>query len=214
MIIKTAVSGVIAAASLFCGTAGIAHADGGLAPHERITSAPNGMTVTVGQSDSAARPVPPMNGWPTSREVYLDNTFYGRVEGGTGKIRYGYFAGCAVDLDVKFDVEAKVGVDADASVGATASLTEVTPTASVAITPEISGSVGVDLSIKPGAIKDIKLGEKQLSGPDTGYALNRDYRLTVDGCAGPLTIKAYTIIEATSPGADATDEIMGDPIVL
>ncbi|MVU78841.1 hypothetical protein GPX89_16505 [Nocardia sp. ET3-3] len=214
LIAKTAVSGVIATASLLSGSLGIAHADGGIAPHERTTTAPNGMSITVGASDQAVRSVAPMNGWPTSREAYLDDTFYGKVEGGTGKIKYGFFAGCAVDLDVKFNVDGKVGIDANVTLGAEASLTEVTPTASVSIEPEIGGSVGFDLSITPGKIKQIDLGEKQLTGSNTVYAVFRDWRLTADNCAGPLTVKPYVIIEASSPEADATDEIMGDAISL
>ncbi|WP_458686024.1 MspA family porin [Nocardia tengchongensis] len=213
MIIKTAFAGALTTIGLIAG-APMAHAEGGFAPHERTTVAPNGMAITVGSRDAAARPVAPQNGMPTSREVYLDNTSYGSVAGGSAKIRTGYFVACAVDLDVKFTIGAKVGVDADVSVGASGSFTELTPTASVAITPEISGSIGFNLTIAPGAMKEIKLGEKQLPGADTGYIVNHDYHLAVDGCGGPLTIKSYTVIEATSPAADAADWIMGDPITL
>ncbi|WP_162958336.1 MspA family porin [Nocardia yunnanensis] len=215
MIIKTALIGAITAASLLAGAAtGIAHADGGLAPHERTTVAPTGMSVTVGTMDAAHRVVPPLNGMPTSREVYLDNTSYGRVAGGAGRIRTGYFVACAVDLDVKFDIHAKAGVDVTLNAGVSAGLDMVTPTASVNIEPAIGGGIGIDLGITPGKIKDIPLGEKQLGPDSTGYLVNRDYQLRADGCGGPLTVQSYTIIEGTSPGADAADYIVGDPIQL
>ncbi|MET9488755.1 MspA family porin [Nocardia sp. NPDC006630] len=212
MIIKTAFAAVVTAAGLTLG-AGAGHADV-LAPHEKTTTAPNGMSITVGHTGNAARVVPPLNGMPTSREVYLDNTSYGRVQGGTGKIRTGYFVACAVDLDVKFDIAANVGITADASVGVSAGTDLVTPSANVSIAPTIGGSIGVDLSITPGKINDIKLGEKELPAGGTGYIVDHDYRLTVNGCGGPLTVQAYTIIEATSPEADAGDWVIGDPIVL
>lgn len=215
MTIKTAIAGAITAAGLLAGApfGAIAHA-GGLAPHEKTTVAPNGLTVTVGHMDNAANPVAPMNGMPTSREVYLNNTSYGRVTGGTAKIRTGYFAACAVDLDVSFDIKAKVGIDVQADLGVSAGLDMVTPTASVDIVPEIGASLGFELGIKPGKIVDIKLGEKQLPAGETGYIVSNDYQLRVDGCGGPLTVQAYTIIEGTSPGADAADWVIGDPFQL
>ncbi|MEC3913184.1 MspA family porin [Nocardia sp. CDC160] len=216
MTIKNAIAGAVTAVGLLCGApfGAIAHADGGLAPHEKTTVAPNGMSVTVGHRDNAARPVAPLNGMPTSREVYLDNTSYGSVEGGSGKIRTGYFVACAVDLDVSFDIKAKVGVDVTADLGVSAGLEMVTPTASVAIEPEIGAGISFDLGIKPGSITDIKLGEKEIPAGGTGYIVNRDYRLTVNGCGGPLTVQAYTIIEGTSPGADAADWVIGDRFSL
>ncbi|MFE5289094.1 MspA family porin [Nocardia sp. NPDC056611] len=216
MITKTAIAGAVTTVGLLCGApaAAIAHAEGGLAPHEKTTVAPNGLTATVGHRDHAAHPVAPLNRMPTSREVYLDNTSYGNVSGGTGKIRTGYFVACAVDLDVKFTIGANAGVDLRADLGVSAGLEMVTPTASVDIVPKIGASIGVTLGITPGKITDVKLGEKQLPAGDTGYIVNRDYQLRVDGCGGPLTVQAYTIIEATSPGADAADWVVGDPITL
>lgn len=212
MITKTAIAAALTAAGLVFG-AGNAHA-GALAPHEKTTVAPNGMTITVGHQDNAARPVAPLNGMPTSREVYLDNTSYGRVDGGTGKIRTGYFFACAVDLDVKFSVEGSVGADASVSIGVSADTLGVTPHADADITPTIGGGIGFDMTIAPGTITDVKLGEKQIPADGTGYIVNRDYKLTVKGCGGPLTVQAYTIIEATSPEVDAADWVMGDAVVL
>ncbi|WP_040804739.1 MspA family porin [Nocardia concava] len=215
MTIKNAIAGAITAAGLFAGApfGAIAHA-GELAPHEKTTVAPNGLSVTVGHMNNAAHPVAPLNGMPTSREVYLNNTSYGKVDGGTGKIRTGYFVACAVDLDVKFTISAKAGVDLTADLGISAGLEMVTPTASVDIEPEIGASIGFNLGITPGKITDVKLGEKQLPAGDTGYIVNNDYQLRVDGCGGPLTVQAYTIIEGTSPGADAADWVIGDPFQL
>ncbi|MFJ4658248.1 MspA family porin [Nocardia sp. NPDC088792] len=221
MLVKTAIAGVIASAvtvaRLITGPAGVAHADT-LPSHEKTVTAPNGMTVTVGHRDNAVRPVAPLNGMPTNREAYLDNTSYGRVEGGIGKLRTGFFIACAVDLDVSFDINATAGIGADVSGGVTADLTGVTPSASVAITPTIGANIGVDLSIRPGKIVDVELPpelrEKELPANDTGYIIDRDYRLTVQNCGGPLTVQAYTVIEASSPEANVAEYVLGDPEVL
>ncbi|MFB8002277.1 MspA family porin [Nocardia sp. NPDC056000] len=216
MIIKTAIAGALTALSLIAQT-GEAQA-GALAPHEKTVTAPNGMSVTVGHTDNAIRPVPPLNGMPTSREAYLDNTSYGTVTGGTGNLHTGWFIACAVDLDVKFDIKASAGIDVNASVGASASLTEVTPTASVSISPELGASIGANLSITPGKIIDLTLPpaltDKDLPASGTGYIINRDYRLTVQNCGGPLTVQAYTVIQATSPEASVTEYVLGDPMSL
>ncbi|WP_194852880.1 MspA family porin [Nocardia sp. SYP-A9097] len=212
MITKTVIAGMLTAVGLVLGS-GDAQA-AALAPHEKTTVAPNGMSITVGHQDNAVNPVAPMNFMRTSRQVYVDNTSYGRVDGGTGKIRTGVFVACAVDLDVKFTVSASAGVDLDASAGIGIGTTGVTPSASVDISPKIGGSVGFTLAITPGKIADIKLGEKQIPPGGTGYIVTRDYRITADGCGGPLTVQAYTIIEATSSEVDAADWVMGDPVVM
>ncbi|MFE6862684.1 MspA family porin [Nocardia sp. NPDC057668] len=187
---------------------------GPMAPHEKVLEAPGGMITTVGSMNTAFRPVAPMNGMPTDREVYLDNTAYGRIDGGTGKLSTGFFVGCAVDLDVTFDINGNVGINVGASAGVDVDLFGVTPTAGVTITPSIGAGIGFDLGITAGKIQKIDTGTKELSGPDTGYIVNRDYRLAVTGCGGQLTIKPFVIIEATSTATDAADWVIGDPIIL
>ncbi|MBF6133708.1 MspA family porin [Nocardia otitidiscaviarum] len=211
VLIATVVATGVTVAGPFAATAGA----GGLAPHEKTTAVPDGMSVTVGHTDSWFHPVAPLNGMPTNREVYLTNTSYGRVEGGTGTIHTGWLVGCAVDLDVTFDIDASVGVDADLGIGISANpLTGVTPHASAGITPRIGGGMGLHLSITPGEIVTVERGSKDLPPGSTGYVVDRDYRLTVQNCGGPLTVQSYTIVEATSPEADAADWVTGDPIVL
>ncbi|WP_067543979.1 MspA family porin [Nocardia crassostreae] len=215
MISKTALAAAVTAAGLIAGAPFAATADAwALAPHEKTLDAPNGMVVTVGHTNNAARPVAPLNGMPTSREVYLDNTSYGTVTGGTGTIRTGYFVACAVDLDVTFSIDADIGIDIGANIGVGVDITGVTPMASADISPRFGAGIGFDLAITPGKITDIALAEKELPPGGSGYIVNRDYRLTVEGCGGPLTVQAYTIIEATSPETDAADWVIGDPVVL
>ncbi|MEV6771406.1 MspA family porin [Nocardia sp. NPDC051030] len=219
MTIKTAFAAALTATGLLfgAGTGTLAHADA-LAPHEKTVTAPNGMTVTVGHLDNAVRPVSSMNFMPTTRQAYLDNTSYGRVVGGNGKLHSGFFVACAVDLDVKFTITATAGIDVDLSAGVSAGMTGVTPSASASISPEIGGHIGVNLSLAPGKIVDVKLptelSDKELPAGNTGYLIDRDYHLYVENCAGPLTVQAYTVIEASSPEANVAEYVMGDPYTL
>ncbi|MQY19001.1 MspA family porin [Nocardia macrotermitis] len=193
-------------------TAPFAAADTG-APHEKTISA-EGFTFTVGHKDNAVHPVAPMNGMPTSREVYLDNTSYGRFDGpGTGKIRTGYFVACAVDLDVSFSVNAGAGLDAGATAGVDVG-DVVTPSAGVSIGPSVNAGIDTALTITPGTITDVRVAEKTLTPGRTGYIVSRDFQVRVNDCGGPLTVQAYTVIEASSPQVDGGDWVMGDPVVM
>ncbi|WP_084506474.1 MspA family porin [Nocardia violaceofusca] len=56
--------------------------------------------------DYAAHPVTALNGMPTNREVFLDNTSYARIPSGTGTLKAGCFVACAVDIDLGFSADA------------------------------------------------------------------------------------------------------------
>lgn len=216
MLVKTIAAGVIAAGLIAGIPAGTAHADA--LPHEKTITAPNGMTITAGLRDTAIRPIPPLNGMPTNRQAYLDNTAYGRVGGGTGKLHTGYFIACAVDLNVTFDINPTASITGSLSAGVTADLAGVTPSASVAITPAIGATIGVDLSIQPGKIVEVvlppELRDKELPANDTGYLVDHDYLLTVQNCGGPLTVQAYSVVEGSSPEINEAQYVLGDPVVL
>lgn len=216
MMIKTAIAAALTSTGLLFGvTGGIAPAAAGeLAPHEKTVIAPNGMTAVVGHRDNSAWSVTPINWMPTSRELYLNNTAYGSVQGGTGKIKTGFFVGCAIDLDVKFTMNASIGGSASATLGASLGSSGLTPSATLSIGPTVTGGMGISLTLDEGKYIEVKGGEKPLPAAGTGYIVDRDIHATIDNCAGPVTVKAYTIIEATSPEADATEWVMGDPAVL
>jgi hypothetical protein len=214
MHISSAIATAVTAVGIALTAPSAAADTGGLAPHEKTTTGPNGFSFTVGHQDNAVRPVPPMNGMPTSREVYLDDTAYGRFDGpGTGKIKTGYFVACAVDLNVSFTINAGASMEASATAGVTVGEV-VTPSVDVSVGPTLTAGVTTAVTITPGKITEIKVGEKDLAPGVTGYIVSRDRQVRVDGCGGPLTVQAYTIIEASSPEVDGGDWVMGDPVVL
>ncbi|WP_036498312.1 MspA family porin [Nocardia aobensis] len=91
------------ALALLPATAASAAGPGG---HENTYLAPNGYSFTVGHLDYAAHPVTALNGMPTNREVFLDNTSYARIPSGTGTLKAGCFVACAVDIDLGFSADA------------------------------------------------------------------------------------------------------------
>jgi hypothetical protein len=73
--------------------------------------------------------------------------------------------------------------------------------------------IGFDLSMTPGKILDVPVGETALLPGRTGHVFSRDFRIHVQDCAGPLTIQAYSIITAEGPGVIGNGAVFGDPIV-
>lgn len=184
------------------------------AGHEKTYSAPGGLEYTVGHTEHAARPVGSPNGMPTNRVVYLDNTVYGEISDGAGRLKTGYFVACAVDLSASLNVDAGIGIDAGS--GAHVGLTPagLLPGLDVSIGPSLGAGVGVDLSMAPGEVVDVPVGERELFRGSTGYVVSRDRRIQVQDCAGPLTVQAYALITVDTMDVTAEGAVFGDPFVL
>ncbi|MET8422467.1 MspA family porin [Nocardia sp. NPDC004860] len=194
-----------------------AHVSAAYAPHEKTYSTTSGFAFTVGQRDLDARPIAPLNGMPTNREVFLDSTSYGTVPAGaTGHLKTGYYVACQADIDAKLHIDPEL--DLNPTVTATAGLdTSLGPHAGVdlSVGPTVTGGVGVDISIAPGKIADVVAGEKDLPGNGgTGTLLIQDFHLMVGDCGGPLTIRPYTLISADSGPDGGSGAVYGDPITL
>lgn len=187
----------------------------GYAPHENTYSTPTGFGFTVGHTDLAANPVAPQNMVPTTREVFLDNTSYGSIDGpGTGMLRTGYLVSCAVAIDLTFGATMSTGFDTGLTLGIDGTPDALSPGVSASIGPRIGASMGLDLEISPGVIEQVEVGTKTLGGGMTGYVMSRDFHLVVEGCGGALTIRPYTRIEVDSPETTANGAVYGDVIVL
>ncbi|WP_194817456.1 MspA family porin [Nocardia sp. XZ_19_385] len=185
------------------------------AAHENSYATPTGFGFTVGHTDMAAHPVAPQNGLPTTREVFLNNTSYGRVDSpGTGTLKSGYLVSCMVGIELTFGAHAGAGIDAGVTLSVGGSPDALEPSLDAGIGPEISASVDLDLEITPGVIKRIETGTKELSGNRTGYVMSRDFHLIAEGCGGPLTIRPFTTIDVESPEATTNGAVYGDPIVF
>ncbi|MGV9612390.1 MspA family porin [Nocardia xishanensis] len=186
-----------------------------MAPHEKTVEGPNGFRFTVGHSDQAFHPVAPLNGMPTNREVFLDDTFYGRVEAdGTGTLKAGYLVACAVDLTVGIDLGAAIGFEAGFRVGGSSSDDSASSSVDAGLGPDLHVGASIDLSMTPGKVQPFEVGTKDLPPGSTGYLISRDFHVAVQDCGGPLTIRSYTIVEARSSEVSGREAVYGDPIFL
>ncbi|WP_194817455.1 MspA family porin [Nocardia sp. XZ_19_385] len=210
---KSGLSAAVITVGCILGSAGQAGAVQ-LAPHEKTYAAPGGLEFTVGHSDHVANPVGSLNGMPTNREVFLDNTFYGKVSTGIGTLKAGYYVACAVDMKVDLDIGASIGFDADLQLGVSITPEELFPGANVSVGPYLDAGMGIDLSLTPGKVVDLPVGERELLPGSTGYVFSRDRRVHVENCAGPLTIRAYAIVTVDSPEVTADGAVFGDPFVM
>ncbi|WP_216895162.1 MspA family porin [Nocardia alni] len=194
----------------------VAHADTfQIKPREQSVTMPDGWSLTVGQHDEQANRVLPLNGIGTTREVFVTNQSYGSV-GGSGStlkgvvLQSGYQLGCAVDLtSVTLGASVTLGVVPSLAVGPG-------PTG-----PLLSGTLGpmaqvaptFSVTLAPGKVVDAPLGQKALEGPKA-FITSRNAHIHIDGCAGPASIRSYTIMAAKSAEADDSVAVYGDPINL
>ncbi len=183
--------------------------------HEKTYDAPGGIAYTVGHTDIAARPIGSLNAMPTNREAVLDITGYGRVTGaGTGTIEAGYLVACAADIDVAVTLDGRLGFDAGADATVDIGLASLDPGIELGVGPAVSGGLGFELSVTPGKIAQVPVGEQTLRPDATGYVHSRDFHLVITECAGPLTIRPYTSITTHSPDLTGTGAVFADPIHL
>ena len=105
-----------------------------------------------------------------------------------------------------------VGCQIDVSDGATFGLgSSFGPNANVTISGQPGASIGVggqltpsiSSKIMPGRIAEISLGQKTLTINRASIRVRRVH-ISVDGCAGPTTVRTVVRFSASSPTADDT----------
>lgn len=192
-----------------------AHASIVRAPHEKTYTAPGGLAFTVGHMNESADPVVPVNGMPTDRDVFLNETAYARVNGPAGgTLKTGFLIGCAVNVDVTVGLLASAGLEAGLTAGINASPESVLPSLNLSATPNITLGANLNVDIAPGKIKAIEVDSKEIAPGQTAYIDIHDFDIQVPNCGGPLTIRSYTTVGVRSPQVDAGGSVSGDPIVL
>lgn len=185
-----------------------------LPPHERSYTAPDGTQFTVGHRDHQMRPAGALNQMPTNRDVFVDNTFYGRVDAGTGLLKAGYLVACAVDLTAAIDLGAHAELDADLRAGLSLGVDSLLPDLSVGAGPRLGAGLGVDVTLSPGKVVDLPVGEHPLTAGADGYLYSRDRHIRVEGCGGPLTVQPYALITVETAQVSADGAVLGDPFTM
>ncbi|MFI5784040.1 MspA family porin [Nocardia sp. NPDC051570] len=180
-----------------------------LAPHERADTTPTGTQFTVGHQDETIDQVPALNQTPTSLEMFVSNTSYGRITGtATGTLKTGYLLGCAVNLTaVSVGLFGQLGIAPGVTLGG-----GIAPV--ITIGPQISAGPELTLALKPGEITDVQGDTRPLTPDITGYLIHRNTHFMLNGCLGGAGIRSYTTITVTTPEATDGDTVYGDPTNL
>jgi hypothetical protein len=186
-----------------------------LPAHEQSITTPDGWRITAGHRDETANRVLPLNGIGTTREVFITNQAYGQI-GGAGSplqgvvLKTGYHLGCAVNI-TSLTLGAQVSAGITPGINITPSIP--TPVVGATIGPTLSLAPSFTVSLVPGQVVDLPLGEKPLAGSEA-FITNRDAHVKLDGCAGPASIRSYAIIALKSAAADDSVAVYGDPVGL
>lgn len=177
-----------------------------MAPHEKTFDSAIG-SFTVGTRDEAINRVPPLNEVGTTREAFVSETSYARLNGSAGGVlRSGYHVGCAEQVGPLM-----FGTWSQGALG-----TFVTPGAPGP--PSLNGFIDpqplITLNLLPGQVREVPLAEKELVPGKTVTSVMRDYHIVVNQCSGPVSIREYAYVYVQSAEVDDSGAIFGDPTWL
>lgn len=123
-----------------------------------------------------------------------------------GTLTLGYQIGCQVD------VSNGLTLGMGFSIGPNASLTISYPP-SFNIGAQASVSPNISTTLKPGSIATIDFGSKPLAGPRASITADQ-VEIKIDACMGPVTLRSYATARISTPAADNSVTVYGDPIWL
>lgn len=123
-----------------------------------------------------------------------------------GTVSLGYQIGCQVDVSTGLTVGMGLSVGPNASV-TISQFPGATVGGSAAVTPNVS------TTLKPGSITTVGFGTKPLAGPRASITADQ-IEVKVDACMGPVTLRSYVTARISTPTADNTVTVYGDPIWL
>lgn len=205
-------AGVLATA-LLAGVwaAGAAGADP-VADKYRDTVTDDGWTLSVSKTGESLDRYPNLAGSPVSREGFVSVKAIAEITGtGTapvtaGSLVVGYQIGCQVD------VSTGLSLGMGFSIGPNASLNISWPP-SVSLGASASVSPNVSTTLKPGSIATVDFGSKPLAGARASITAEQ-VQVKVDACLGPVTLRSFATARISTPIADNTITVYGDPIWL
>ncbi|NMO04316.1 MspA family porin [Gordonia sp. TBRC 11910] len=168
----------------------------------------DGWRVTAVKAREEVRSVPPLNQSSWTREGFMSLkgeaviSGSGRVAVDAGTVTAGYQIGCNTDVTSGLTVGVMGGPTAQMSISYPPALI-----VGAQIMPNIS------TTLKPGTIADIPFGTKKLAGPTAGLTLD-GVHVKVDGCLGPVSVRAYVTVAISTKTNDNTVNVYGKPHYL
>ncbi|WP_338837798.1 MspA family porin [Gordonia polyisoprenivorans] len=170
--------------------------------------ADDGWRVTAIKSQEQVRSVPPLNQSSWTREGFLSLKGEGVIAGTgavpvqSGTVAAGFQIGCNTDVTSG----ATIGI----SGGPSAQMNISYPPAVVigaTVTPNIA------TTLRPGTIADIPFGSKRMQTGKAGITAD-GVHVKVDGCLGPVAVRAYVTIAISTALNDNTVNVYGQPHYL
>ncbi|MEV4128572.1 MspA family porin [Nocardia sp. NPDC049707] len=72
----------------------------------------------------------------------------------------------------------------------------------------------VTLNLQAGEVAEVELAEKEMIPGKLIQIVVRDFHIKVDTCTGPVTLRQFAYVYATSPEVDDSGAVFGDPTWL
>jgi hypothetical protein len=208
----TALLCLFAAAAFGVGATATAAAEQS-ADKSRMITTDDGWQLRITKSAESLQRVPNLAATAFTREGFVslkavaDILGHGRAPVDSGAMTLGYQIGCQVDVSngVTLGLSAAVG-----------------PSVGITVIPSSVGENGgvtalaiptVSVAPKPGAITTIPFGTKALAGSHGSVSADQ-VEIKVDSCMGPVTLRSYAVVSMSTPLADNSVAVYGDPVSL
>ncbi|WP_245713749.1 MspA family porin [Nocardia vaccinii] len=199
----TGLAGVLAVVLMAVVADGTAAADP-LADKSREITTDDGWHIRITKTDENLDRYPNLAATLFTREGFVtlkaaaDVSGSGSAPVNSGSISLGYQIGCQADVTSGAAIGLAIG-----------------PTVSIGVFSSIGGSAMLSptVYIKPGTITDIPFGTKALTGRHGSITADQVH-IKIDGCLGPVSLRSYAQVKITTPTADNSLAVYGDPIYL
>ncbi len=176
-----------------------------LADKSREVTTDDGWQVRITKTDENLDRYPNLAATPFTREGFVSLKAVTDIDGmgsapvNAGTITLGYQIGCQVDVTSGVTIGLAIG-----------------PNISIGITTlGVGGSASIapTVTLKPGTITTIPFGTKPLAGRH-GSITSDQVHIKIDGCMGPVSLRSYAQVNISTPTADNSLAVYGDPIYL
>ncbi|WP_411157366.1 MspA family porin [Nocardia terpenica] len=182
------------------------------ADKSRTTDTDDGWRLSVTKSMENVDRYPNLAATMFTREGFVSLKAVAEVTGSghqpvsAGTVSFGYQIGC--QIDVSSGLTLGLGV----SFGPNASLNISYPP-SVSVGANASMSPNLSTTLKPGTIATVQFGTKPLAGPRASITVEQ-VQVKVDACMGPVSLRSYATAQISTPTADNSVTVYGDPAWL
>ncbi|MFF2555015.1 MspA family porin [Nocardia sp. NPDC058058] len=209
-IFTTALFASVAAGTLTSGV-GIAGADT-VPDKNRVVDTDDGWQLSITKTAENLDRYPNLASTMFTREGFVALKAVAEVNGtgrqpvSAGSLTLGYQIGCQVDVSSGLTLGMGFSIGPNASV-TISQFPGATIGGQAAVNPNIS------TTLRPGSIATIDFGTKPLATNRASITADQ-VEVKIDACMGPVTLRSYATVRISTPTADNSVTVYGDPIWL